>query len=84
MNDTPGEIANRVRELLLARSGAERLMMGSQMFEAARAMILASFPAGLSVIEVRRRLCERLYSGEVNAEAFVQSLVKASQEPHEF
>jgi hypothetical protein len=75
MNDTPREIANRVRELLLARSGAERLMMGSQMFEVARTMMLASFPAGLSAIEVRRRLCERLYSGEVNVEAFVQSLV---------
>jgi hypothetical protein len=77
MNDTPGQIANRVRELLLARSGAERLMMGSQMFEAARAMMLASFPADLSVIEVRRRLCERLYSSEVNTEAFVQSLLKS-------
>lgn len=79
MNDTSPEIAKSVRELLLARSGAERLMMGSQMFEAARAMMLASFPAGLSGIEVRRRLCERLYTGEVNAEAFVQSLLKARQ-----
>ena len=80
MNDTPPEIARKVRELLLARSGAERLIMGSQMFEVARAMVLASFPAGLSAVEVRRRLCQRLYGSEVNADAFVQSLLKARQE----
>ena len=45
MNDTPREIAQVVREKLMARPGAERLMMGSRMFEAARTMILASFPA---------------------------------------
>ena len=77
MNDTPCEIAQMVREKLMARPGAERLMMGSRMFEAARTMILASFPAGLSEVEIRRRLCERLYGGEVNVEAFIQSLLKA-------
>jgi hypothetical protein len=76
MNDTPSEIAEIVRERLMARSGAERMAMGSRMFDAARAMVLASFPAGLSEIEVKRRLCERLYGDEVKAEAFIQSLLK--------
>ena len=49
------------------------------MFEAARNMILASFPAGLSEIEIRRRLCERLYGDEVNVEDFIQSLLKARE-----
>jgi hypothetical protein len=40
MNDTPPEIADLVRELLMARSGAERVAMGSRMFEAARVTIL--------------------------------------------
>ncbi|MBA3255947.1 MAG: hypothetical protein H0T64_04760 [Pyrinomonadaceae bacterium] len=79
MNDTPREIAQMVREKLMARPGAERLMMGSRMFEAARTMILASFPAGLSEVEIRRRLCERLYGGEVNVEAFIESLLKARE-----
>ncbi len=79
MNDTPREIAQMVREKLMARSGAERLMMGNLMFEAARSMILASFPAGLSEVEIRRRLCERLYGGEVNVEAFIESLLKARE-----
>lgn len=79
MNDTPREIAQMVRERLIAHPGAERLMMGSRMFDAARTMILASFPAGLSEVEIRRRLCERLYGGEVNVEAFIQSLLKARE-----
>ena len=40
MNDTPPEIAALVRQQLLARSGAERLLMGVRMFDAARAMAL--------------------------------------------
>jgi len=37
-------------------------------------MILASFPPGLSEIETKRRLCERLYGDEVDVNAFVESL----------
>ena len=77
MNDTPREIAEIMRERLMAHSGAERLAMGSRMFDAARAMVLASFPAGLSEIEVKRRLCERFYGDEIEADAFILSLLKA-------
>jgi len=61
MTDTPPEIAEMVRARLLARSGAERFRMGVEMFEAARRMVLASLPAGLTETERRRRLFERLY-----------------------
>ena len=74
MNDTPPEIAKMVRERMLARSSEEREQMGNQMFEVARAMILASFPPGLSEIETKRRLCERLYGDEVDVEGFVANL----------
>jgi hypothetical protein len=74
MNDTPPEIAALVREKLMERSGYERMLMGSRMFDAARAMVLASFPPGLSEIEIKRRLCERLYGDEVDVEAFVNYL----------
>ena len=53
--------------------------MGSRMFDAARAMILASFPPGLSEHEIKGRLCERLYGDEVDVEAFVANL--KSQRP---
>ena len=61
MNDTSPEIAELVRQKLMARSGAERFVMGARMFDAARAMVLASLPPGLSPLEVKRWLFERLY-----------------------
>ena len=66
MTDTDPDVEQIVRRRLLERSGAERLIMGSQMFEAAKAMILASFPKNLTPIEIRLRLCERLYEGEID------------------
>ncbi len=68
MTDTPPAIAAMVRARLMARSGAERFRMGAErfrmgaeMFEAARRMVLASLPAGLTVDERKRLLFERLY-----------------------
>jgi hypothetical protein len=78
MNDTSPEIAALVRTRLLERSGAERVLMGSQMFDTARAMVLASFPPGLSEIEIKRRLCERLYGSEVDVEDFIQHVRRPS------
>jgi hypothetical protein len=61
MTDTPPEIAEKVRARLMAHSGAERFRMGVEMFEAARRMVLASLPAGLTETERKHRLFERLY-----------------------
>jgi len=44
MNDTPPEIEKKIHEMMMARSGAERLIMGSSMFDAARRIVLASLP----------------------------------------
>lgn len=61
MTDTPPEMAEMVRARLMARSGAERFRMGVEMFEAARRMVLASLPAGLTETERRQRLFQRIY-----------------------
>jgi hypothetical protein len=37
-------------------------------------MILASFPDGLTELEIKARLCERLYGNEIDVGAFVQHL----------
>ena len=74
MNDTDPEIAELVRRRLLERSGAERVLMGSRMFDVAKTMALASFPEGLTDIEIKARLCERLYGNEVDISAFRQHL----------
>jgi hypothetical protein len=81
MNDTDPKIAEIVRQRLLERPGAERVLMGSQMFDAARAMVLASFPEGLSDIEIKACLCRRFYGDEVDVEAFVQHLRSLPPEP---
>ena len=61
MTDTPPEIAELVRQKLMSRSGSERFIMGVQMFEAARAVVLASMPSPLAPEELRRQLFQRLY-----------------------
>jgi hypothetical protein len=74
MNDTDPEIAKLVRQRLLERSGFERVLMGSRLFEAAKTIVLASFPQGLTDIEIKGLLCERLYGNEVDVRAFVEHL----------
>ncbi len=74
MDDTSPEIAALVRRMMLARTPEDRLVMGSRMFEAARAMVLASMPGGLSEFELKTRLCERLYGNEVNLAGFSRRL----------
>jgi hypothetical protein len=76
MNDTDPQIAELVRQRLLERSGAERVMMASGMFEAAKAMVLASLPTGLTEIEIKRLLVERLYGDEVDARGFIEHLTR--------
>ncbi|HEU6447755.1 MAG TPA: hypothetical protein VFV23_04885 [Verrucomicrobiae bacterium] len=61
MTDTSPEIAELVRQKLMARSGAERFVMGARMFDAARAVVLASLPQKLPPTELKRQLFERLY-----------------------
>jgi len=61
MNDTSPEIEKKVYEMMMARSGAERLIMGASMFDAARQIVLASLPKDLPEEELKRRLFERIY-----------------------
>ena len=61
MTDTSPEIAELIWQNLMARSGEERFLMGVRMFDAAREMVLASLPPGLSPEELKRQLFHRLY-----------------------
>jgi len=61
MNDTPLEVERLVREMIMVRSGEERLLMGAAMFDAARDMVIASLPKDLPPLEFKRRLFERVY-----------------------
>jgi hypothetical protein len=63
-----------VRERALARSGAERVRMGSRMLDVARALLFDSFPSGLSELEIKHRVCERPYGNEADVQALVEHL----------
>ena len=51
MTDTTEEIKQLVREQIMARSSAERFVMGAEMFDSALAVVKASLPANLSSSE---------------------------------
>ena len=61
MNDTSPEIARMVRNRYAQMQPVERFLIGVSLFETARAIVLASLPADLPPVELRRKLCERLY-----------------------
>jgi hypothetical protein len=65
MSDTPPEIEEMVRRKIMALSGEQRFRMGSDSFEAARKMVLASMPSGLTEIEQKRFLFKRIYGEEL-------------------
>lgn len=58
-----------VRERYAAMTPQERVRIGADMFDTARAIAIASFPAGLTERERRRMLCQRFY-GDLSKDAF--------------
>ena len=72
MNDTPPEVKQMVRDRLMALSGEERFCMGSRMFDAARRMVLASFPDGFMETDRKRRLFERIYGEAFSDDQFLR------------
>ena len=65
MNDTPEAVQNFYRTLLMRRSGSERVQMGCQMFDTARAFARANLQASFhSDAELRVSLFVRTYGGD--------------------
>jgi hypothetical protein len=64
MTDTPEKVAALYRRLLLQRSGEERLRMGCEMFDAARALVRASLTSSTADgrdSDLRIKLLRRTY-----------------------
>jgi hypothetical protein len=61
MNDATPEIEERVRKMMMERSPQERMRMAADMFESARALIIASLPKDLPPEELKRQLFQRIY-----------------------
>lgn len=65
MIDTTPEIEQLYRERLMALDPSDR---GARMFDAARTLVLASFPPDLTPAELRLRLLQRFYP-EIDTES---------------
>src|SRR5262249_30310910 len=67
MTDTPPDVDARYRQMLLARSGDDRLRMGFSMYATARALVVASILAsepGASPARIREAIFLRFYGHE--------------------
>ena len=64
MNDTSPEMEKKFKEVLMSRSGVERLKMGCSMFDAAKKMVISSILAetpSISAQQLKERVLLRLY-----------------------
>jgi hypothetical protein len=71
MTDTSLAVARMYRQMLMRRSGAERVKMGASMFATARVLAVASIRAkepSVSADALRRALFLRFYGGDFDPE----------------
>lgn len=74
MNDTSPEMAKRFAQVLRERSGSDRVRMVSDMFETARALVIASVRAqqpDISEADLRAQVFRRVYASDFTAEDLV-------------
>lgn len=67
MNDTHPEVAVRFRELMMGKTGQERLLMGCSMYDTAKEIVRSSIyngRPGITVTEMRREVFLRFYGRE--------------------
>jgi hypothetical protein len=64
MNDTHPEMAVRFRELMMSKTGQERLLMGFSMYDTAKKIVRSSIynsRPGITEAEMRREIFLRFY-----------------------
>lgn len=67
MNDTSESMEKQYRAILMQRSGEERLKMGCEMFDAAKAIVRSSIlneNPGLTASELKERIFLRFYGSD--------------------
>jgi hypothetical protein len=67
MNDTPAAIISKFNQLMMAKSGQERLLMGFSMFDTAKQIVKDALHAEYSKIspqDLKQKLFLRFYGGE--------------------
>jgi len=76
VNDTPPEVDELYRRMLLRRSPEERLGMACRMFSSARALACAGMPAA-SGAQTRRRMLLRLYAEDLPDDRLREQAIRA-------
>ncbi len=67
MNDTHPDVAIRFRELMMRKSGEQRLLMGCSMYDAAKKIVRSAIynsRPGITDTEMRREIFLRFYGQE--------------------
>jgi len=85
MNDTPPDMAERYRAILMARTGEERLIMGCAMRDTARTFVEASLreqDPHATVEMIRKGLFLRFYGHEFDAPTCAKILAAIEQAAH--
>lgn len=85
MNDTPPEMDERYRAMLLNLTGEERLIMGCAMRDTARAMVEASLrehDPNATVETIRKGVFLRFYGHEFDAGTRAKILAAIAQAAH--
>jgi hypothetical protein len=68
MRDTPPDVEQRYREMIMSLSPSERLAMASRMFDTARALMIAGIKhrmPSLSPAQIRAQLFMQLYGNDI-------------------
>ncbi len=68
MNDTSEDVEKQLFDKMMRLSGEERMKLGAESYESARAMIRASLPAGLTAAEIHAEVFKRMYADDFSDE----------------
>lgn len=80
MNDTNPDVAIRFRNLMMCKSGQERLLMGCSMYDTAKQIVLSAIHnrrPGITDAEIKREIFLRFYGLEfsrADKEKFLSAL----------
>jgi hypothetical protein len=76
VNDTPPDVDELYRRMLLRRSPEQRLGMACRMFSSARALVRAGIPA-TSGAQIRRQMFLRLYAADMPSDRLRERAIRA-------
>ncbi len=80
MFDTHPDVAIRFRDLMMSKTGQERLLMGCSMYDAAKQIVLSAIynsRPGITDVEIKREIFLRFYGpefSESDREKFLSAL----------